>query len=757
MTSPQLSDAALLASRFLNHTNRHIFLTGKAGTGKTTFLRHIVQNTHKKTVVAAPTGIAAINAGGVTLHSLFQLPFGGFVPFNQASFAHEHGQKINDPRSLIKNLQMHENKRKLLREIELLIIDEVSMLRADLLDAIDVVLKYVRRKNYLPFGGLQVLFIGDLLQLPPVVKNEEWAVLKEFYKSPYFFDARVMQQSSPVYVELDKIYRQDDEQFISLLNDLRNNSVTQEDITLLNRYYKPGFTSSAHENYITLTTHNHKANEQNKKMLQDLKSPSFFYEARIEGEFSEYAYPVDKRLELKKGAQVMFVKNDPTGAQRFFNGKIAVITDLDQETVTVQFEDKETLEVEKYTWENIKFVLNETSNEIEEKVAGTFTQYPLKLAWAITVHKSQGLTFDKAVIDIGGAFAPGQVYVALSRLRSLNGLVLSSPVNFNSIAEDKKVTDFSRTKAAQEEQERLLKEETLLFLQTYVRENFDLSYLVSQFEEHVHSYTKDEKRAAKQKHHKWAIGLKDKLLALREPADKFIGHLSGIIDRKEPGYLELAYKRLADANNYFSPVLKDIAKSIFSKIAEVRSEKKIKNYTNELFDLEVLVYEQLKRLNKSSAICAAAMNDSAVESIFEYEKERNAALAQILHRTDKNVEVKEAKRERKKREPKIKTEKKKKGDTQNESFQLFKEGKTIEEIAQLRGVTIGTVEGHLATFIAKGLLDAEEFVPADKIEVIVRTAKELDTFNTGPIKTALGAEYSFGEIRMAIASYLAKG
>lgn len=766
----QTSEITLLASKFIDHTNRHIFLTGKAGTGKTTFLKHIVESTHKKTVIAAPTGIAAINAGGVTIHSLFQLPFGSFIPFNQPASANNQNQKINDPRSVIKNLQMHDNKRKLLRELELLIVDEVSMLRSDLLDAIDTVLKYVRRKNYLPFGGVQVLFIGDLLQLPPVVKSEEWAILKDFYKSPYFFDALVLQQVKPVYVELDKIYRQADEEFISLLNNLRNNTVSRLDIDLLNKYYKPGFKAPANENYITLTTHNYKALEQNKKMLQELKGRVHKYEAEIEDEFSEYAYPVERTLELKEGAQVMFVKNDPTGAQRFFNGRISVVKKLSEDSITVEFENGETLEVEKYKWENIKYTVNGTTNEIEEQIVGAFTQYPLKLAWAITVHKSQGLTFDKAVIDIGQAFAPGQVYVALSRLRSLQGLVLTSPVNFASLTEDKVVAGFSKTKHEQEDPAELLKKETILFLRSYVTENFNLAYLVEQFDEHALSYARDEKRSAKQKHHKWAVDLSDKIHALKVPAEKFIRHLGGIIDGQENGFLNLAYKRLQAANGYFAPLLKEISKAILTKIEKVKNEKKIKNYTRELFELEVNVYGQLKRMNKAEVICASALGgeeSELKERKLGYDAERNEILLHLLQPVKQPAEQEKkeenetdakaiTKKDRKKREPKNAVPKKAKGDTQKETLRLFKEGKTIEEIAKLRSMAATTIEGHLATFVAKGQLDVSSFVSADKIKTIVAAAKELDTFNLGPLKNHLGQDFSYGEIRMAIASYLAR-
>jgi len=499
-------------------------------------------------------------------------------------------------------------------------------------------------------------------------------------------------------------------------------------------------------------------------MLQELKGRSYYFQAEIEDEFNEYAYPVEKTLELKIGAQIMFVKNDPTGGQRFFNGKIGIVTDLSDEKIEVQFDDSPvTLEVEKYKWENVKFVVNDVTNEIEEKIVGTFTQYPIKLAWAITVHKSQGLTFDKAIIDIGDAFAPGQVYVALSRLRSLNGLVLTSPVNFNSISEDKKVSEFSKTKAEQEDPEELIKKETLLFLRTYLIENFDFSYMVQQLEEHAVSYTKHEKRSAKQKHHKWAVDLKRKVSDIKPAADKFINHIVKIIDNKEPGYLDLTYKRLNDANHYFAPVFKNMAKEIFGKVELVKSEKRIKSYVEELFEIEVILYEQIKRMNKAIVICKSITEDSGIDknefSKFSYDKERNEEIARVLTPIVKEKEEKKKERkEKRERKPREKKEgpKKVKGDTQKETFQLFKRGKTIEEIAQLRGMAATTIEGHLSTFIAKGQLDVKEFVSEKKIVKIIAATKEFDTFNLNPLKQALGEEYTYGEIRMAIASYLAR-
>jgi nucleoside-triphosphatase THEP1 len=759
------SNPVILASRFINHTQKNIFLTGKAGTGKTTFLKHIIGHTHKKSVIVAPTGIAAINAGGVTIHSLFQLPFGAYVPVNQTNNAQHVNLKINDPVSMIRNLQMHESKRKLLRELELLIIDEVSMLRSDLLDAIDMVLRHIRRKSS-PFGGVQVLFIGDLLQLPPVVKNEEWEFLKAFYKSVYFFDAQVLQKEKPVYIELDKIYRQADDIFIALLNNLRNNQITQSDIELLNKYFQPNFKPGVNENYITLTTHNNKALELNKICLQELKEKSFFFEAQIEDEFSEYAYPLEKTLELKKGAQVMFVKNDATGAQRFFNGKIGIVSSVDSEEIKVQFEDKTKLILEKHSWENIKYKLNETTNEIEEQVVGTFTQYPVKLAWAITVHKSQGLTFDKAIIDIGAAFAPGQAYVALSRLRSLNGLVLTSEIRYNGIRENSTVAEFSKTKTEQENLNELIKKEGFVFLRNYLLQCFDFGVLAYNVKEHVESYSKDEKKSAKQKQYSWAVELRKELDTIKPHADKFLYQLNNILGKQEADYLETLSQRVLAAKEYFLPMLKNSSKNIFQQVEKIKTEKKIKTYFNELLELETQFYEQTKLLSKAELIVHAFLHNK------EFTKEDlttvlndkvrveqiNRALARPEQAGKEEPYYEGEKPVSKKREPKAKrtTEKKEKTDTKLESFVLHKEGKSIVEIAQLRKMANSTIEGHLAYYAAKGELDVSSIVSNERVEEIIKAAKSLDTFQLNPIKQLLGSEYSYGEIKLAIASYLAR-
>lgn len=735
------------AAKFINNTNRTIFLTGKAGTGKTTFLKYIIKHTYKNTVIAAPTGIAAINAGGVTLHSLFQLPFGAFLPSSTNAASFSENQKFNNPNSLVKGIQLNTSKRKLLQELELLIIDEVSMLRADLLDAIDTVLRSIRRKNHLPFGGVQILFIGDLLQLPPVVKDDEWKELKNYYKSIYFFEALALKNNPPLYIELNKIYRQADDSFISILNNLRNNQVTNADIEILNRYYKPDFKPKADENYIQLTTHNHKADSLNKQELQKLNEPSFFFKAETSGDFNEFAYPIDQNLELKKAAQIMFVKNDPSGAQRFFNGKIGRISNINANTIEVAFEDSpKTITVDKYEWQNIKYSLNEVSNEIEEKIVGTYTQYPIKLAWAITVHKSQGLTFEKAIIDIGNAFAPGQVYVALSRLTSLNGLVLSSPINFNSLSLDSTITAYSNNKADESVLHTLLEKESQLFYNDYVLNCFNLNFLSNILQKHIESYSTDKEKSAKKKYFEWAMKLKTEFDVIKTTSDKFLVQLKNIIDSNQPDYKEQLQTRVVSAKNYFSPLLKDFSKTILKQIEKLSEEKRIKTYLSELTEVDAFFHKQIQLINKAEALLTSAINNT------EFSKDGSTIEAENQERLKEvaNAIPLPKKRSRKERS----ATKEEKVDSKMVSYNLYKEKKSLEDIAKERGMAVGTIEAHLAHYVSLGLLNVADFVEKEKMENIITVSKTIDTTLFGPIKQALGDEYSYSEIRFAMSYYL---
>ena len=411
---------------FVENTGKSVFLTGKAGTGKTTFLREVVESSSKRVVVVAPTGIAAINAGGVTIHSFFQLPLHPFIP----------GMKIESKFAFSKE------KRSIIKTIDILVIDEISMVRSDLLDAVDSVLRRFRDRTR-PFGGVQLLMIGDLQQLTPVVTEEEAQLLSNYYTTPYFFGSNSLRQIDYVTIELKKVYRQQDQDFISILNEIRGGRPSQLVIEALNARFNPEFTPDPDEGYIRLTTHNSTANSYNEQQLNLIEEPLHKFEAEISGTFPEYSYPTELYLELKKGAQVMFVKNDPSSEKRYYNGKIGHVVEVVDDVILVQCPgDDEPVVVEMLEWENCKYVINEQTQEMETKVQGVFRQYPLRLAWAITIHKSQGLTFDKAIIDAAASFTSGQVYVALSRCRTLEGMVLATALRQSSVMTDLRVEDY---------------------------------------------------------------------------------------------------------------------------------------------------------------------------------------------------------------------------------------------------------------------------------------------------------------------------
>lgn len=756
-----LQQPAELAARFINHTSRHIFLTGKAGTGKTTFLRNIIAKTHKRAVIVAPTGIAAINASGVTIHSLFQLPFGAFVPRIVPGQVLPSGVPYNTPKSLVRHLSMNAIKRRILLDMELLVIDEVSMLRADLLDAIDFVLRFVRKNNH-HFGGVQVLFIGDLYQLPPVVKNQEQELLSKFYQSPFFFDALSLKANPPIYIELEKIYRQSDQIFVDLLNNLRNNITSEQDMALLKQHYQANFKPDLNDNYITLTTHNSKADAMNRSSLNELAGKSYFYQATIDKEFAESAYPIEKSLELKVGAQVMFVKNDPKGEQRFFNGKLAVVSKLGDDFIEVLPEgNKYPIVIEQYAWKNIRYTTNKHTNEIEEEEIGTFTQYPLKLAWAITVHKSQGLTFDRAIVDIGDAFAPGQIYVALSRLRSLDGLILTSNLNSRGLKADQNVAYYSRTKDQQESLHSQITKEAELFLKQLLVQAFDFSLLDNFVYEHVFSYSKDEKRSIKQTHLSWAIKLQQELMAAKVHADKFLKQIDKWVQLGHSADLTHMIERATAAGNYFSPILVAQSAAVFEHIETVKQQKQTKEYLYELIDVEAMFYEQFKKIVRANAMLKAKANNEDIgkDDLNElYGLAKREEQMRKAYSMPNKEELERAGDEQKPRsKKKVVKEKQPKVDTKEVTLALFKEGKTPTEIALERKMTRGTIEGHLAHYIVKQEISADKVISKQKLEVLLKAISDLKSVKLNEIRDHVGKAYDFGEIKIAISAFMTEG
>lgn len=699
---------------FVEHTGRSIFLTGKAGTGKTTFLKTVVERSKKRSIVVAPTGVAAINAGGVTIHSFFQLPFTPYVPNAHIKSRFDFGKE----------------KRRIIASLDLLIIDEISMVRSDLLDAIDSVLRRFRDR-YKPFGGVQLLMIGDLQQLTPVVTPEDEAVLNPYYDTPYFFGSKALQQIEYVTILLDKVYRQQDDIFLNVLNHIREAHPTKEDISILNKRYNPAFIPKSGEGYIRLTTHNYLADNYNENELANLSSDSFSFEAKIEGVFPEYSYPTSEVLTLKQGAQVMFVKNDPSGNHRYYNGRIGEIVEISDSRVSVLCPgDDEPIEVEPLTWENAQYQLNPETREIETKVQGRFHQLPLLLAWAITIHKSQGLTFDRVIIDANLSFAPGQVYVALSRCRTLDGIVLSAPIEANVIISDKRVETYinRQEEEAQKSIEQLpqLKEEYYRFLLMELFDFHDMLYkeehllrLMTEFFYHSHTdITELHKRVL--------ANLKTQVMTIAEKWQRQISTLT-----TEQIHQDDFQERIKRSALYFEKSIHETFANSIDLAASIKSNNKqaMSRFSDSLAEVRQAVVARRYLLSRIA---------EQGFSIIVYLHEKQYSLLDAI-----NEDMINKKREKKAKIPKEKT--------WNISYQMYKQGLRPEEIAKERHLTLGTIIGHLARFIPTGEVLLSELVSPEHQKTILEVIQKVGTDEgKTAIKNLCPPDITYQEIELII-------
>ncbi|MGE5356445.1 MAG: helix-turn-helix domain-containing protein [Deltaproteobacteria bacterium] len=799
MENPEL----ILAHEFVVNTNKNIFLTGKAGTGKTTFLRKLSQNQFKRNIVVAPTGVAAINAHGVTIHSFFQLPFGPLVPWKNEE--------------LLFQRKMRTTKINIIKSLDLLIIDEISMVRADLLDAIDTVLRRYRDRDKV-FGGVQVLMIGDIFQLSPVTKADEWNLLAPYYETPYFFSSTSFRNAGVITIELSKIFRQEKADFINILEKVRNNELDNETLTELNKRYKPesDFTREQ-EGYITLTTHNARAESMNENELQKLKVPSLYYKAVIKGNFPEYAYPTLENLEFKTGAQVMFVKNDPSGEKLYYNGKIGKVTHLDKDSVTVKCAgDEDETVVTKVMWENVNYTLNPENQNIEEEVLGSFEQLPLKLAWAITIHKSQGLTFEKAIIDAQSSFAHGQTYVALSRCTTLEGIILRSKINMSSVISDERVVKFTDGVREKRPDENYLFESKRAFQLMLLKDLFDFEQLINP--------TKYAKRIA-YNNQKTLIGNHIELLSGLEglineliPVSKRFEdqirrmcsstllpendpniklritkaldyYLSFLIEKIKPGIINLAYTTdnkevRKDFNKQIDHITTFINRKIlcfeglrneFSalKYLEIRSKSSLETemvkppkkdfirVTNnpELFNIlreyrfriaeekQIDIYQVFTQDTLYKICEALPSNLILLKKIHGIGKVRLKQYGEDIVRlvrkfcTEKGIELQDDENAGDIKKPKEIS-------TYEKTFELFKAGKNPEEIAEERKLAVSTIEGHLAKYILRGEISLFDVIDKEKYEKFTALIENQKYESLGELKEITGNTFSFGELRM---------
>jgi len=813
-----------LAFDFVKYTNRNIFLTGKAGTGKTTFLRDLKKASPKRMVVVAPTGVAAINAGGVTIHSFFQLPFHPYIP---SFYLPENNHRKTADQNENEGYKMSREKVNIIRSLDLLIIDEISMVRADTLDAIDSALRRYRIRH-LPFGGVQLLMIGDLQQLAPVVKDDDRELIGKYYDTPFFFGSRALCSTDYVTIELKHIYRQNDQAFINLLNKIRDNRVDTEVLNELNKRYIPDFDPDTDGGYITLTTHNNQAQSINDSKLAKLPGKIHSFTAVIKDEFPEFSYPNTSELVLKEGAQVMFVKNDLSRDKLFFNGKIGKVESFDDNIIVVKCPDDDfRIRVEMAEWQNMKYTLDEETKEISETIIGTFTQYPLKLAWAITIHKSQGLTFDRAVIDAYAAFAHGQVYVALSRCRTLDGLVLSSRINQKSIIDNPAISAFVNGSVLNQPGQKQLAESKKSYQQQLLTELFDftslthrLSYCLKIVNEHQDSILGDLREQIEKT---IDIIRTDLIEVSKKFQPQLSGLLNGDIDAVSNNILQERVKKAAE---FFSVKLEASLKDILAGIKVETDNKTVRKSVSEAFerirkegaiklacldtvktgfeiskyldarakaalDIPAVKAHPAKSIEDTSGIIEQQAlftrlrewrNEKAKElalphymilpqktmlTLANYMPQSMRALKQVKGMGTKKSEkfgeelleiiVSYCKKEN--IEPPAeeltekKTPKKKKEDTKKTSFDLYKEGKTIQQIADERNLSTTTIEAHLAHYVGTGEIPVNKFVSQEITDLISGHFNGDDDLKISPVKAALGDKVSWSDIKF-VASHL---